>query len=270
MAIPDAAQSARRSSATGESRIGEAGGEERSDEPRIVSVDDHLVEPPDVFAGRVPERFADRAPRIEVADDGTEAWLFDGHRHPQIGLNAVVGRPKEEWSMEPANFADMRRGCWDPEARVADMDTDGVWASVHYPSLIAGFAGTTFARCSDPDLGLACVRAWNDWHIEEWVGPARRPLHPAAGAVAGRPADRGGRGADERGARLPGGELPREPGRHGPAVDAHRPLGSVPRRVRGDGHGGVPALRVVGLVGVAVARARRSSCSPPCSRSTRW
>jgi predicted TIM-barrel fold metal-dependent hydrolase len=171
MSIPDAAQSARRSSATGESRIGEAGGEERSDEPRIVSVDDHLVEPPDVFAGRVPERLADLAPRIEVAEDGTEAWLFDGQRHPQIGLNAVVGRPKEEWSMEPANFADMRRGCWDPEARVADMDTDGVWASVHYPSLIAGFAGTTFARCSDPDLGLACTRAWNDWHIEEWVGP---------------------------------------------------------------------------------------------------
>jgi predicted TIM-barrel fold metal-dependent hydrolase len=143
----------------------------RAEDLILVSVDDHLVEPPDVFAGRVPERFADLAPRIEVAADGTEAWLFDGHRHPQIGLNAVVGRPKDEWSMEPANFADMRRGCWDPEARVADMDTDGVWASVHYPSLIAGFAGTTFARCSDPDLGLACTRAWNDWHIEEWAGP---------------------------------------------------------------------------------------------------
>ncbi len=72
--------------------------------------------------------------------------------------------------MDPANFSDMRRGCWDPEARIADMDVDGVWASLHYPSLIAGFAGTTFARCSDPDLGLAAVRAWNDWHIEEWVG----------------------------------------------------------------------------------------------------
>ena len=84
---------------------------------------------------------------------------------------------------------------------MADMDTDGVWASVHYPSLIAGFAGTTFARCSDPELGLACVRAWNDWHIEEWVGPARRPLHPAAGAVAGRPAGRGGRGARRNAAR---------------------------------------------------------------------
>jgi len=135
----------------------------------IVSVDDHLVEPADLFEGRMPAALADVAPRIDVADDGTEAWLFDGRRHPQIGLNAVVGRPKDEWSMEPANFSDMRRGCWDPEARLADMDVDGVWASVHYPSLIAGFCGSNFSRCSDPELGLACVRAWNDWHIEEWV-----------------------------------------------------------------------------------------------------
>ncbi len=137
----------------------------------IVSVDDHLVEPAHLFEGRMPAALADAAPRIEVADDGTEAWLFDGRRHPQIGLNAVVGRPSDEWSMEPANFSDMRAGCWDPEARLADMDLDGVWASLHYPSLIAGFAGSNFSRCSDPDLGLACVRAWNDWHLEEWVGP---------------------------------------------------------------------------------------------------
>jgi predicted TIM-barrel fold metal-dependent hydrolase len=137
----------------------------------IVSVDDHLVEPAHLFEGRMPAPLVDAAPRVEVADDGTEAWLFDGHRHPQIGLNAVVGRPKDEWSMEPANFDDMRRGCWDPVARLADMDVDGVWASLHYPSLIAGFCGSNFSRCSDPDLGLACVRAWNDWHLDEWVGP---------------------------------------------------------------------------------------------------
>jgi predicted TIM-barrel fold metal-dependent hydrolase len=137
----------------------------------IVSVDDHLVEPPNLFEGRLPSALAGAGPRVEVTDDGTEVWLFDGRRHPQIGLNAVAGRPPDEWSMEPANFDDMRPGCWDPVARVADMDVDGVWASLHYPSLIAGFCGTTFSRCTDPALGHACVRAWNDWHIEEWVGP---------------------------------------------------------------------------------------------------
>lgn len=136
----------------------------------IISVDDHLVEPADVFTARMGSVWRDRAPRVVVGDDGTELWEFDGHRHPQIGLNAVVGRPKDEWSMDPARFDEMRRGCWDVEARMQDMDTDGVYASLCYPSLIAGFAGTMFARCSDPELGLACMRAWNDWHLEEWVG----------------------------------------------------------------------------------------------------
>lgn len=139
----------------------------------IVSVDDHLVEPPHVFVDRVPARLRDQAPRIEVDGQGeaaTEVWVFDGKRHGQIGLNAVVGRPRHEWSMDPVRFDEMRPGCFEPTARIADMDLDGVAASVCYPSLIAGFAGTMFARCSSPEVGLACTRAWNDWHLDEWVG----------------------------------------------------------------------------------------------------
>ena len=220
----------------------------------IVSVDDHLVEPAHLFEGRMPAALVDAAPRIEVADDGTEAWLFDGRRHPQIGLNAVVGRPKDEWSMEPANFDDMRRGCWDPEARLADMDVDGVWASLHYPSLIAGFCGSNFSRCSDPDLGLACVRAWNDWHLDEWVGPRTDRFIPlqlpwlsdpeVAAAEVRRNAERGFRAVS----------FLEQPVDMGLPVAAHRPLGPVPAGLRGDRHRRVPALRLVGLVGVAFAR----------------
>ena len=140
--------------------------------PPIVSVDDHLVEPAHMFEGRLPASMVDRAPRIDVDDHGREAWLLDGTRYPQIGLNAVVGRPKDEWTMEPANFDDMRRGCWDPDARIDDMDLDGVFAAVNYPSLIAGFAGATFARLDDRELGRACVKAWNDWHLDEWCASA--------------------------------------------------------------------------------------------------
>lgn len=139
--------------------------------PTVISADDHLVEPPGVFVDRVPARLRDRAPRVVTTPEGTELWEYEGHRYPQVGLNAVVGRPRDEWSMEPARFDEMRRGCWDPEARLADMDLDGVHASVCYPSLIAGFAGTMFSTGRDPELGLACLRAWNDWHLEEWVGP---------------------------------------------------------------------------------------------------
>jgi predicted TIM-barrel fold metal-dependent hydrolase len=64
----------------------------------------------------------------------------------------------------------MRPGCYDIEARVADMDINGVWASVCFPSLVAGFCGSVFMRSDDPELGLACLRAWNDWHLEVWAG----------------------------------------------------------------------------------------------------
>jgi predicted TIM-barrel fold metal-dependent hydrolase len=149
---------------------GAAVGAEGTSRWPIISADDHLIEPPDLFEGRMPSGLVDRAPRIVEDPDGTQAWEYEDARYPNIGLNAVVGRPREEWSMEPARFDEMRRGCWDIDARVEDMDAGGVWASLCFPSLIAGFAGTVFARSQDPELGLACVRAWNDWHLDVWAG----------------------------------------------------------------------------------------------------
>lgn len=138
--------------------------------PWIISVDDHLIEPPDLFDGRMPSRFADAAPKIVEFEDGRQAWTYEDGLYPNVGLNAVVGRPKDEWSMDPARFDEMRRGCWDIDARIADMDEGGVWASVCFPSLIAGFCGAVFSRSKDRDLGLACTRAWNDWHLDAWAG----------------------------------------------------------------------------------------------------
>ena len=136
----------------------------------IISVDDHLIEPAHLFEGRMPTHLADRAPRVVEMPDGRETWVYEDGLYPQVGLNAVAGRPKDEWSMEPARFDEMRRGCWDIHARIEDMDLDGVYASLCFPSLIAGFAGTVFSASKDQELGLACVRAWNDWHIDEWAG----------------------------------------------------------------------------------------------------
>ncbi|MDA8044067.1 MAG: amidohydrolase family protein [Actinomycetota bacterium] len=137
----------------------------------VISVDDHIVEPPELFRGRVPSKLADRAPRVISRADGTEMWLYDGTEIPNIGLNAVAGRPPSEYSREPANFADMRRGAWDIGHRVADMDLDGVYASLCFPSFLTGFGGGRLQTCTpDRDLARAATRAWNDWHIEEWAG----------------------------------------------------------------------------------------------------
>ena len=164
----------------------------------LISVDDHLVEPPDTFEGRMPARYADLAPRVEEDDDGMEYWLYDGERQYKVGLNAVVGRPRSELSFEPTRFDEMRRGAWDIEARVHDMDLNGVYASLNFPSSLAGFAGQRFQLgVSDPELALAVVRAANDWHLEAWAGPHPGPHHPRAAALAARPR-RGRRRGDPR------------------------------------------------------------------------
>ena len=137
----------------------------------VISVDDHVVEPPDAFTGRFPRRFASEEPRVVPTDDGGEAWVWQGQQLPNVGFNAVVGRPSSEYGFEPTRFDEMRRGAWDVHARVADMDIDGVWASLCFPSFLPGFVGQRLTLWPDSDeLALAAMRAYNDWHLDAWCG----------------------------------------------------------------------------------------------------
>jgi predicted TIM-barrel fold metal-dependent hydrolase len=136
----------------------------------VISADDHIVEPPDIFKGRIPKGLVADAPRV-VEKDGAHVWLYDKVEIPNIGFNAVVGRPVSEYSFEPSRFEEMRRGAWDIDARIADMDLNGIYASLSFPSSLPGFAGQRLQLTTDNrDLALATVRAWNDWHLEEWAG----------------------------------------------------------------------------------------------------
>ena len=135
----------------------------------LVSVDDHLVEPADMFDGRLPARFADRAPRVIERPDGREMWLFEGVEIPNFGLNAVSGRPQEEYGIEPTRFDEIRPGCWDVNERIADMNAGGVLASLCFPSF-PQFCGQIFANTADKELALATLQAYNDWHVEDWAG----------------------------------------------------------------------------------------------------
>ena len=126
------------------------------------------MEPPHTFEGRLPARLQPAAPRIVETSKGHQVWEFEGERFSQVGLNAVAGRRRETVRMEPFRFDEMRPGCFDIEARIADMDLAGVWASVNFPSQITGFCGRVFFDAGNRDLGMACIRAWNDWLYEEW------------------------------------------------------------------------------------------------------
>lgn len=136
----------------------------------VISVDDHLVEPPETFDNRMPAKFAGLGPTIVEHDDGAQYWRFEDRLIPIAGTNAVSGRPPSEYSMDSSRLEHMRRGCWDVHSRVKDMDLAGLYASVCFPSMVAGFGGARFVEAKDPELGQAAVRAWNDWAIEEWAG----------------------------------------------------------------------------------------------------
>ena len=92
----------------------------------LVSVDDHVVEPPNVFEDRLPAKYVDLAPQFITRADGTSAWSYEGQELGNIALNAVAGRPPDEFGMEPTSFDELRPGCYDINERVADMDANGV------------------------------------------------------------------------------------------------------------------------------------------------
>ncbi|MBV8161914.1 MAG: amidohydrolase [Acidimicrobiia bacterium] len=135
----------------------------------LVSVDDHVVEPPDMFERHLPEKWQDLAPRSVKRDDGTDVWVYEGSEIPNIGLNAVAGRPPEEYNVDPTRYEEIRAGCYDIGERVKDMDRNGVLGSMCFPSFVQ-FCGQLFSRSKDLTVGLNMLRAYNDWHIDEWCG----------------------------------------------------------------------------------------------------
>jgi predicted TIM-barrel fold metal-dependent hydrolase len=136
----------------------------------LISVDDHVLEPGNVWQERVPAKFRDAAPRL-VRDAQGEAWIYEGLRSVTPGLGAVAGKRREEFSFEPITYDEMRPGCYDSVARLEDMNRAGVIASMCFPSF-PRFCGQVFLEADDKELALLCVQAYNDWMIDEWCGRA--------------------------------------------------------------------------------------------------
>src|SRR6185437_13503558 len=124
----------------------------RVDELILVSVDDHVVEPPDMFTEHLPASYQGRddVPHVVRTDVGDDVWVYDGREFPNIGLNAVAGRPRDEYGMDPTSYDEMRPGCWDVDARIGDMNANGVLASLCFPSF-PRLCGQVFAEAQDKD-----------------------------------------------------------------------------------------------------------------------
>ncbi|MHB8664710.1 MAG: amidohydrolase family protein [Acidimicrobiales bacterium] len=138
----------------------------------LISVDDHVVEPPslgDFFSEHLPQKFKARAPKVIRRDNGTDAWLIEGQEVASFGLNAVSGRVPEEWGYDPSSFDQVRPGTYDVHERVRDMNVNGVLAGLNFPSW-PGFGGQFFVQSNDDEFVAAMLRAYNDWHIHEWCG----------------------------------------------------------------------------------------------------
>jgi predicted TIM-barrel fold metal-dependent hydrolase len=144
----------------------------RVEDLTLVSVDDHIVEPPsmtDYIRDHVPAKFKDRAPKVVRRADGTDAWLIEGQEIRTFGLNAVAGRPKEDWGTDPDTFEQVRRGTYDVHERIRDMNVNGILGSMNFSSW-PGLGGQFFVTNQDHEFSAAILRAYNDWHIEEWCG----------------------------------------------------------------------------------------------------
>ncbi len=157
--------------------------------PWIISVDDHVFEPAEIWESRLPRRYVDQGPRVErkriarqargkgggfdqwiESDDGTwcDVWRYEELFYPLTRAFAAVGGTGRDF--DAVTFDDIRPGAWRQKDRLADMDTNHVEAALCFPNTLPRFCGQAFYEAPDHDLALLCVQAYNDWLLDEWCG----------------------------------------------------------------------------------------------------
>jgi predicted TIM-barrel fold metal-dependent hydrolase len=142
----------------------------RAEDLILISVDDHICEPADMFDGHVPEKYRELAPVVRDEKGGeVQQWYYGDIRGRNLGLNAVAGKPPELYNVDALRYEAMRPGCYDVDARVRDMNAGGQLAGLNFPNW-TGFAGQVLNQGPDADVNEAMIRAYNDWHIDTWCG----------------------------------------------------------------------------------------------------
>jgi uncharacterized protein len=138
-----------------------------------LDADTHILEPPDVWTARVPEKYRDRVPRMVRDDSGKDIWVMEGRQISTVGFFALAGWPTPFPDCPPTLDACLP-AAHDAHARLEYMDSIGTWAEVIYPN-VAGFGSQKFLSIDDADLKLHCVRAYNDF-LRDWASADPRRL----------------------------------------------------------------------------------------------
>jgi len=138
----------------------------------VIDVDTHLTEPPDAWTRSFPTSRHGQVPHIERLD-GRDVWMADGVRLGAPGYYSMAGHDGIMPQSIPETFDDIAPAMFDPAARLAFMDGEGIDVQVLYPN-VGGFGNGYFLRLGDRELVAQCVRAYNDF-LTEWCStdPAR-------------------------------------------------------------------------------------------------
>ena len=165
--------------------------------PRVISLDDHVVEPPNLFERWLPQRYREYGPKVVrgpwqmggnraapipiPATEGpiTDFWAFEDVRKTITVTVAWAGRTRWELTTDPIRYDEMRPGCYDATARLADMDMNHMDKSLCFPTM-SRFCGQMFSEAKDLELGMACIKAYNDWMADEWTADSGGRLLPMA------------------------------------------------------------------------------------------
>ena len=139
---------------------------------RIISSDNHVFEPPDLWTSRIDPKFKGREPRVVRVDVDNERWFTDGIRGQMMtsGSQAGVRFENPETLSTIGTFEDVRPGGYVPEEHIKDLDIDGVDVSILYPTV----GLQLYCTVPDSELLSATFRAYNDW-LAEFCAPLPRP-----------------------------------------------------------------------------------------------
>ena len=202
----------------------------KADDMILISVDDHIAEPADMFEGHVPAKYRHLTPRVETDERGFQQWWYGEKKGRNLGLNAVAGKPPEMYNVNPSIYGEMRPGCFDVHERVRDMSAGGTLAGLNFPNW-TGFSGQVLNEGPDRVVNEVMIKAYNDWHVDEWCASYPDRFIPCGILPALRRGQGGRGGASTGGQGVPRRYILGESVGTPYAVDSLRPLGSPLRCV---------------------------------------